>query len=212
VAVSEVAPREYLHRPDAGNGVGVVLSHGAGSNANAPLLVSLAEAMAEAGYLALRIDLAFRRAGRPPLPATAGADRAGIREAAGRLRELGASRVVLAGHSYGGRQSSILAAEDPEVADGLLLLSYPLHPPHKPEQMRTAHFAGLRTPAVFLHGSRDPFGSIAEMEEALRLIPAWTRLVEVARAGHDLKNREIAEMAVRELAGLMSVACGRRTV
>ena len=61
--------------------------------------------------------------------------------------------VFAGGHSYGGRQTAMAAAERPELADGLVLLSYPLHPPGKPEQTRTAFFPEWRTPALFVHGS-----------------------------------------------------------
>jgi uncharacterized protein len=80
----------------------------------------------------------------------------------------------------------MLAAENPQLADGLLLLSYPLHPPRKPEQLRTAHFPKLATPALFVSGGRDPFGSPEEMRSALCLIPARTLLFEVERSGHEL--------------------------
>jgi len=80
----------------------------------------------------------------------------------------------------------MLAAEDQTAADGLLLLSYPLHPPRRPEQLRTAHLPKLKTRALFVHGSRDPFGSPAEVEDALKLIPAPTQLVVIEGAGHDL--------------------------
>jgi predicted alpha/beta-hydrolase family hydrolase len=96
--------------------------------------------------------------------------------------------VYLGGHSYGGRQATMLAAEDPTVADGLLLFSYPLHPPEKPAQLRTAHFPQLRTPAVFVHGTKDPFGTPAEIKSAITAIPAATRLMVVESAGHDLKK------------------------
>ena len=107
-----------------------------------------------------------------------------------RIRPRG--RVFLGGHSYGGRQASMLCAEtreSPEEAaswPALLLLSYPLHPPRKPEQLRTQHFFHLHTPALFVQGTRDPFGSIAEIEQALKLIPAKTKLLTVEGAGHDL--------------------------
>jgi predicted alpha/beta-hydrolase family hydrolase len=65
-------------------------------------------------------------------------------------------------------------------------MSYPLHPPRKPEQLRTQHFFGLNTPTLFVQGTRDPFGSIAEIEQALKLIPAQTKLLPVEGAGHDL--------------------------
>ena len=95
------------------------------------------------------------------------------------MRGLVQGRVFLGGHSYGGRQSTMLAAEEPGLVDGLLLLSYPLHPPGKPAQLRTAHFPALRTPAVFIHGTKDEFGSIEEMRAALELIPAHVELVPV---------------------------------
>jgi hypothetical protein len=77
-------------------------------------------------------------------------------------------------------------AAAPELAAGLLLLSYPLHPPRKPDQLRTQHFFTLRTPSLFVEGTRDPFGSIAEIEQALKLIPAKTKLMTIEGAGHDL--------------------------
>lgn len=103
----------------------------------------------------------------------------------GSLRQ-GWEKIFLGGHSYGGRQASMLAAEEPDLVAGLLLLSYPLHPPGKPEQIRTQHFPNLRTPTLFVHGTLDPFASIEELEQARKLIPAKTELLTVERAGHDL--------------------------
>jgi predicted alpha/beta-hydrolase family hydrolase len=80
----------------------------------------------------------------------------------------------------------MLCAAEPALASGLLLLSYPLHPPRKPEQLRIQHLPNLRTPSLFVHGTRDPFGSIEEMTKALQLIPAKTELMKVEGAGHDL--------------------------
>jgi uncharacterized protein len=101
--------------------------------------------------------------------------------------------VFLGGHSYGGRQASMLAADQPGLMDGLLLLSYPLHPPQKPAELRTAHFPRLQTPALFVSGNCDGFGSIDELGSALKLIPARTELLSIPGAGHELlgkKNRE----------------------
>lgn len=83
----------------------------------------------------------------------------------------------------------MVAASDPNLVDQLLLLSYPLHPPEKPGDLRTAHFAILKTPAVFVHGTRDGFGSIDEMVAALKLIPARTELLRIAGAGHELASK-----------------------
>ncbi len=97
----------------------------------------------------------------------------------------------------------MLAAEDPAAADGLLLLSYPLHPPRRVEQMRTAHFPKLAMPAVFVHGSRDPFGTLDEMRSALALIPAPTMLVAIEGAGHDLKRAGAVESIVEHFQAFM---------
>ena len=80
----------------------------------------------------------------------------------------------------------MLAEEEPALADGLLLLSYPLHPPEKPDQLRTKHLPKLQTPALFVSGSQDPFGSPSELEAALRLIPGKVSLLLIEAAGHDL--------------------------
>jgi predicted alpha/beta-hydrolase family hydrolase len=104
--------------------------------------------------------------------------------------ETGAGRIFLGGHSYGGRQATLLVAEEPGLVDGLLLLSYPLHPPKKPAELRTRHFPKLSRPAFFVHGTRDGFGSIAEMKAALELIPGPHALFEIDGAGHDLLGKK----------------------
>jgi predicted alpha/beta-hydrolase family hydrolase len=109
------------------------------------------------------------------------------------LRLQTSGRIFLGGHSYGGRQGSMLAAEQPQLVAGLLLLSYPLHPPRKFDQLRTAHFPQLKTPSFFVHGSRDPFGSHNEMKAALPLIPARTMLLEIESAGHELLGKKAQE-------------------
>jgi uncharacterized protein len=191
--------RGWLHEPDQPSGDGLVLTHGAGGNCESPLLKAVAAAFAGAGFAVLRCDLPYRqqRPHGPPFPAQAANDREGLKRAVVALRELAPRRMVLGGHSYGGRQSTILAAEQPELADALLLLSYPLHPPRKPEQRRTAHFPNLRTPALFVHGTRDPFGSIEEMRDALLAIPARTMLVEAESAAHAL-SLDMAPVILRE--------------
>jgi hypothetical protein len=184
--------RGFLHRPESPSGQGLVLTHGAGSNCQAPLLVAIAATFAAAGYLVLRCDLPFRqdRPYGPPSPHDGKRDRAGLKNAIAALKNLTEGPVFLGGHSYGGRQSSMLCAEqteaEPEPVPGLLLMSYPLHPPRKPVQLRTQHFFTLRTTALFVQGTRDPFGTIDELEQALKLIPAKTKLLTVEGAGHDL--------------------------
>jgi predicted alpha/beta-hydrolase family hydrolase len=187
-SVSDPPVRGLLQSPADPNGNALILTHGAGSDCNAPLLVEISETFTGHGCLVLRCDLPFRQERRtgPPFPGNAERDRAGLRNAALAVRELVPGRIFLGGHSYGGRQSTILCATEPDLVAGLLLLSYPLHPPRKPDQLRTQHLPNLRTPSLFVHGTRDPFGSIAEMEKALTLIPAKHRLMPVEGAGHDL--------------------------
>jgi len=184
----------------------LLLTHGAGSNRNAPLLVALANAFSQHGVEVLRYDLPFRkdRAKGPPRPGGAARDREGLREQILKMREKNPEQVWLGGQSYGGRQSSILAAEAPGLADRLLLLSYPLHAPGKPAQLRTAHFSTLSSPVLFVHGSRDPFGTLDEMRSAIQLIPAPVRLMEVEGVGHDL-GRNHAALADKIVAAFLEL-------
>jgi hypothetical protein len=182
------AVRGFLHSPANPNGDALILTHGAGSNCEAPLLSAIGEAFAGHGYVVLRCDLPFRQERRtgPPFPGKAERDRAGLRNAIAVLRKTVAGRIFLGGHSYGGRQSTMLSAAEPGLVSGLLLLSYPLHPPRKPEQLRVQHLPNLRAPSLFVQGTRDPFGSIEEITKALQQIPAKTELMTVESAGHDL--------------------------
>lgn len=180
--------RGFLHRPKTA-GDGLVLTHGAGSNANAPMLVALADSFSAVGFTVLRCDLPYRQKRASGPPRNPDEDRAGLRNAVAALRTLVPGRLFLGGQSYGGRLATMLAAESPELVDGLLIFSYPLHSPGKPAQMRTAHLPNLRIPGLFVHGSEDPFATEAEMRSALKLIPASTSMLEIEGAGHDLYGR-----------------------
>jgi len=179
---------KFLHQPAHPGKDGFILTHGAGGNANAPLLIELANALSDVGFTAVRYNLPFRqqRPFGPPRTASSAQDREGLKNEVAAMRRQVSGRIFLGGHSYGGRQSSMLCAGQPGLVDGLLLLSYPLHPPGKPDQLRTTHLPDLKTPTLFVHGTIDPFGSIEELESAQRLIPSKTKLLVVERAGHDL--------------------------
>jgi uncharacterized protein len=200
---SEPYVRGCLHRPASPNGDALVLTHSAGANCQSPLLVAVAEAFAASGVTVLRCDLPFRQTHPhgPPRPGSAARDRQGLRHAVNALTKILSGRVFLGGHSYGGRQASMLAAEDRSVAAALLLLSYPLHPPGRPMQLRTAHFAQLRVPSLFVSGTRDEFGSIEEITSALAQVPARTRLLVIEGAGHKLATGNgVATLAAKVLA------------
>jgi predicted alpha/beta-hydrolase family hydrolase len=190
-APENVTVRGFLHIPSTSGGDGLVLTHGAGSNCRSPLLMALADAFSASGIVVLRCDLPFRqsRPTGPPPRGSAERDQQGLRAAVACMRRLTSGEVFLGGHSYGGRMASILAASEPKLVERLLLLSYPLHPPRRPDDMRTAHFPQLKTPALFVHGTSDGFGTIAEMEAALRLIPAHSELLPIPAAGHELLRK-----------------------
>jgi len=131
----------------------------------------------------------FRRAGlRAAVFLAVDFLRAGLRAAVDAMDGLVGGRVMLGGQSYGGRQATMLAADEPDLVAGLLLFSYPLHPPGKPERPRTEHFPKLRVSCLFVQGTADPFGSPDELRAAIAMIPAPTELIPVERAGHDLKS------------------------
>lgn len=199
VASNGVTVRGFLYAAADAGGDGLVLTHGAGANCNAPLLVALAEAFSASGWTVLRCDLPFRQARPtgPPMRGSADRDQQGLRAAVAAMRREVAGRVFLGGHSYGGRQATMLAAAEPGVADALLLLSYPLHPPQKPGELRTGHFPKLQTAAMFVQGTCDGFGTIDEVTAALKLIPARTELMPIAGAGHELMKKRNRDEVVR---------------
>lgn len=208
-SIKDAPVRGFLHRARGADADGLVLTHGAGANCQSPLLIALADAFCATGITVLRCDLPFRQA-RPHGPPMRGAgerDQEGLRAAVSAMRRVSAGRIFLGGHSYGGRQASMLAAATPGLVDRLLLLSYPLHPPKRLDQMRTAHFPSLQTPALFVSGERDGFGTRAEMESALKLIPAKTELLMVSGAGHELITpRNRVELPGRVVEALLQFA------
>jgi len=191
------------HRPagdtgQAPNGV-VVLTHGAGGSRDSALLQQVCDEWASRGWLAVRYNLPYRRR-RPtgPPSGSAAADRAGIVEAITLCRGLAGGPLIAGGHSYGGRQTSMVLAAGDATADVLTLFSYPVHPPGKPERLRTEHLPDITVPTVFTHGTSDPFGTPAEVRDAAAEVTGPTAVVEIAGARHDLRSKtlNVAALAV----------------
>lgn len=194
------------HEPD-GTPTGVVLlTHGAGGNRDAPLIIRLCDEWARHGWLAIRYNLPYRRR-RPKGPPSnsAALDQQGIVEAIELAHTLTDGPVIAGGHSYGGRMTSMVAAQGADLA-ALTLFSYPLHPPGKPERARTEHLGQIKVPTVFTHGTADPFGSIDELTAAAQLIPAPTELIEITGARHDLGSKTLDVPALAVAAALVFVA------
>ena len=179
--------RGALHHV-SGSADALVLTHGAGSDHRAPTLIAVADAFARAGVSVLRCDLPFRqaRASGPPASSAAERDRRGLASALDAVAPYATRRRFVGGHSYGGRQASMLLAERGDATHGLLLMSYPLHPPGKPERARTAHLADIGVPTLFVHGTRDPFGTIDELERARAVMRVPTMVLTVPGAGHGI--------------------------
>ena len=186
------------HQPDGEPRGVVVLTHGAGGSRDSPLLIAICQEWAARGWVAIRYNLPFRRR-RPkgPPPGSPTTDQAGIVEAVSRARTVVDGPLIAGGHSYGGRLTS-MAVADGMAVDALTLFSYPLHPPGKPERLRTEHFGAITVPTVFTHGSSDPFGGIGELEQAAALINGPVEIVEVTGARHDLGSKvlDVPRMAV----------------
>jgi hypothetical protein len=195
----EAPVQGFLHRAESKGAGFLVLTHGAGGNCDAPLLITLADDLAARGLNTLRCNLPYRqrKPNGPPSPSDAKHDQEGLRRALDLMRNEFSGRAFLGGSSYGGRQASMLTSDQPQFVDGLLLLSYPLHPPGRPEKMRTAHFPSLQTKTLFISGTKDTFGTIEELQTAIKLIPAPTKLVAIEGAAHGLssksKHNEIAQ-------------------
>ncbi len=212
VTPGQAPVRGFLHTPDKPSGDALILTHGAGANCQSPLLRKLADEFCEHGMTVLRCDLPFRQARPhgPPMRGSAEKDQEGLRRAVELLRPRVRGRIFLGGHSYGGRQATILVAAEPDLVDGLLLLSYPLHPPKQPEKMRTAHFPQLRTPSLFVSGTRDGFGTTEELAAALKSIPARTELLSIASAGHELltnrNQQELSDQIVKAFTAMFGAA------
>ena len=174
--------------------VGVLLAPGAGADRNQSALVALDHALSDDGLLVERMDFPYRKAGRRA-PDREPVLLAAVREAAAAIP---ASSLVLGGRSMGGRMCS-LAVADGLPARALLLISYPLHPPGKPEKLRTAHFPSLDVPCLFVSGTRDSFGTPEQMEAATRAIPGPVTHVWLEGKDHGLRNSDAqVTKAVRE--------------
>lgn len=180
------------HEPDVLAAGIVVLTHGAGGDRESVLLQQVCDEWARRGWLAVRYNLPYRRR-RPkgPPSGSAAGDRAGVVEAITLCRSLSGGPLIAGGHSYGGRQTSMVVAAREAQVDALTLFSYPLHPPGKPERPRTEHLPDIRVPTVFTHGTSDPFGTLGELRDAAAMIAAPTEIVEITGARHDLRSKTL---------------------
>lgn len=181
----------------------VLLAPGAGSDRNHRALLAIEGALTPLPVE--RFDFPYRREGRRA-PDRAPRLVAAVIEAAAALvhqADVTPERVVLGGRSMGGRICSMAVAEGLPAA-GLVLVSYPLHPPGRPDRLRVAHLPALEVPCLFVSGTRDPFATPSELEEATAAIPAPVAHVWIDGGRHELKGAEdeVAEAVAAWVRGM----------
>jgi uncharacterized protein len=174
-------------------GTGLLLAPGAGADRNQAALVAIDEAATAAGVDVVRMDFPYRKAGRRA-PDRAPVLIAAVVEEAAPLAAR-TERLVLGGRSMGGRMGSMAVAAGLPAA-GLALVSYPLHPPGKPEKARTAHFPDLHVPCLFVSGTRDAFGRPDELEAAVTTIPGPVTVRWIDGGDHGLRGKDATVAAI----------------
>lgn len=173
----------------------LLLYPGAGSDREHPRLCAI-ESTVGASASVNRFDFPYRREGRKGPPDRAPKLMGSIRDdLASFARRRGP--IIMGGHSMGGRMASMVAAGVDEAGPvprlaGLVLISYPLHPPKRPEKLRVEHLPDISVPCLFVSGTRDEFGTPDELTEWTATIPAPVQHVWIERARHDLKGAEDA--------------------
>lgn len=179
--------RRYPADGSATSGVNLVLAHGAGAPQSHPWMVSMARTLAARGISVVTFNFLYTEAKRRA------PDRNDVLEAtwlaaleAVRARSAGKGPLFIGGKSMGGRIATQVAARPEVDVDGLVLLGYPLHPPGKPAQLRTAHLPRVRAPMLFVQGSRDAFGTREEMEPVVSGLSPGSRLFVVEGGDHSL--------------------------
>lgn len=175
---------------------GLVLTPGASAGRDHSGLIAIETAVTPLGVAVERVEFPGQAAGKrrtdPPAVCIET-----VRTAAGALAErLGVpvDRIAVGGRSFGGRMCSMAVAEGLEAA-ALVLVSYPLHPPGKPERLRTEHFPALRVPCLFVSGRRDAFATPDELERETAAIPGDVT-IELVDGDHSLRKSEQDAAAV----------------
>ncbi len=174
-----------LYEPEGESSCTLVLAHGAGADQSHPWMVATAEGLASRGVRVVTFNFPYMDAKRrsPDPPAVL---EACFRAVLGHARQEGVP-LFLGGKSMGGRMASRVVAEGEPSVRGLVCLGYPLHPPGKPQQLRTEHFPRIRAPVLIVQGSRDTFGTPEELRPHLAKIPAPVTLHVVEGADHSFK-------------------------
>lgn len=177
---------------------GVVLFPGAGSSSSHSSLVAMQEALAPLPVA--RLDFPYRLAGKPfpdKAPVLIASVKEHVRAFAASLG-VSTSQIVIGGRSMGGRMCSMAVAdeEDPLVVAGLVLVSYPLHPPKKPEALRSEHLPRVNVPTLCVSGTKDSFGTPDELRDAFAVVPGDVTWSFIDNGRHELAKSD-ADVALQ---------------
>lgn len=169
----------------------VILAHGAGGGQRSSFMVRAGQELAARGITVATFDFPYITAGRsaPDKPAVLEAHWRAVIDDARARPEFRRLALVIGGKSMGGRISSQVAAAGVDGVAGLVFFGYPLHPPGRPQQRRDAHLPSIREPMLFIQGTRDEFGTSAEIRELLPRLNGAVELVEIADGDHSFKTR-----------------------
>jgi predicted alpha/beta-hydrolase family hydrolase len=188
-----------------GEGSGIIIAHGAGKDMNHPLLVSFAEGLAQAGYLALRFNFPYKEKGKKAPDPKEKLEKTWILayEFFQNKSDFFPARIFAAGKSMGGRIASQLVAEGKLPVGGLLLLGYPLHPPGRKEKLRDAHLAGIKVPMLYFAGTRDPLCDLDLLKNVLKKLNAPWKLEIIEGGDHSFKLPKSAGIPEQGVYSLM---------
>jgi uncharacterized protein len=200
--IFEIPPSDaisaFVYAAPTAADISLILGHGAGAGQNSPFMVKFATALALRGIETITFNFAYTEAGRRVPDRNDRLEGAWRRMiAAYRDGEVGARtrRLAIGGKSMGGRIASQVAAADGDSIAGLVFLGYPLHPPGRPEKLRSAHLPQIRAPMLFVQGSRDTFGTPDELAPILKSLHVPVELCVIDDGDHSFKVRKSAPLS-----------------
>jgi predicted alpha/beta-hydrolase family hydrolase len=190
-------PEQYR----AGKGASVILAHGAGNDKEHPLIVTLAQGIAEAGFLAIRFNFPYREQGRraPDPQDILVLTWESVYRFLKSDPRYGTGEIIAAGKSMGGRVASQMVADGLLPATRLIFLGYPLHPPGRKERLRDAHLYRIRIPMLFFVGSRDPLCDLTQLESVLARLQVPSHLETIDGGDHSFRLRKSANTPQQEV-------------
>jgi len=179
----------YPAAPHVAAGITLILAHGAGAGQASGFMVSFAAELAARGINSVTFNFSYAEHGRrvPDRNDRLEACYRAVIESVRSHDTTGRGKLAIGGKSMGGRIASQVAAQRGCDVDGLVFLGYPLHPPGRPEQLRTRHLPGITAPMLFIQGSRDAFGTPDELRPVIESLAGRADLYVVGSGDHSFK-------------------------